>query len=404
MVPLPDFPRLPELGNPPFRMLLLCWLIHEMDERGSAPIAQRDMQLHFNRADRKALQANLTQLEISGWIRVERPGLGGQPNSYLRGPNFGSARTSARRLRSLAEVLFGESGVVGDWVPREAWGTSCLGARDLLVLGVLRNSAGRVSRQELIDCLSPILVRRSVLKSVHSLEHDLELVETTGGYVELASDWEAQFLEWVRHSSGGTAKVRKLAARISREREQFGRRVAAGHLSDAERNELLRHSCVFCEKVHPRNEMTVEHWPPKVLIRRHFHSDSMHFTYPMCGRSNNALGRFLQHQILPEGVNPDASNVHILNDDAALRIFLVSSERTQRQYLDAFREFQVGQIESVRTQAVSEAVCAIKSVVEMWLACLRSGVDHTERFQANRRCRTQRGPNAAPARFRPGSR
>ena len=402
MGPFPTFQRVPDLGNTPFRLLLLCWLIEQMDESGSKTVSERDLQKHFNRADRKALRVNLSTLQEMGWLRVIRPHRDDEPNSYLRGPKFRSARVSGRNLNELARTLFSPRGILTGWVPSEAWSGRCFGARDLLVLGVLRQVGEPVTRKALYQCLSPILTERSVRKSLHALSRESELVTSTEAGVVLHGSWEAKFFEWIATNPQCSGQLDEVTAKVAREREQFKIRRAAGHLSDSERQEMLRHTCVFCGTMRSHHDMTLEHWPPKAFWGDSIGADSMHFAYPMCRADNDRLGKFIEYELSHFSVTPRPEAFKITDESEALRIFHSVSDRTQDQYFSAYRRFSSATSRREKRKARAEALTAIQRVIGMWLACERAGFKPDTRVVLPERRRKLRGQNAPAGKFRPG--
>ena len=400
---LPAFPDVPRSGRGAFRLVLLCWLLARTAEAGRAGVSQRDLQLVFNRTDRGALAGNLKGLERDGWLRVERPHRDDQPDRYFRGPNFRSSPAAGRRMAELSAMLFGPSGVLGGWVPAEAWGRGCVGAEGLLVVGVLRSVGAPVGLSPLEDCLKLFMGPRTVRKYVESLAGTPELLLIDGGVVSLRAGWTEVLGEWVLSSRECSPKLGRVAAEVNREREHFRLRLSAGHLSDAERAETLAHPCVFCGRRLSSNRMTLEHWPPAVFLREFVGQDSMHFMFPMCRRDNEALGKFIQHQVKPFGVHPDPDSIHIFAPADALRVFRGLSGVTQDRYFDAYRRFLASSGDDDRRRAVAAAGDAVSTVLAAWLKCVELGVLHNTRFITPASRRRLRGPNARPSKFRPGA-
>jgi hypothetical protein len=352
---VPALPAVPCVGREPFRALLLCWILSELETTDPLVCAVRDFAARFNRMDLTGFQQNLNELESAGWLKIERIHSRSETNRYSRGPKFRTSRHAGRLWAESADLIFGEGGLLVGWVPPEAWGRSCLGAYDLLVLGVLRKVDCPVSISDLEVSLAGWISPRSSRKRINRLATGPELVEVSADQlVSLRPRWQAELAEWIAVHPSCVDQLVRRTNQTRRERDKHRSKIASGRLTDSEEREMKRQPCVFCGRRFPREQMTLEHWPPRKFMRQHGIPDSAHVVWPMCKGDNDWLGKFIQHK-LPETIEVRRGQVHGVEVHKALGVFLAVAEVQQARYFDAFRRGDA--------DAGAEAV---KRVVQAW--------------------------------------
>ena len=356
MLSIPALPAVPTVGRESFRAVLFCWILSELETSSPLECAVRDFAARFNRMNLTGIQKNLRTLEVSGWLKIKRIHSRSDTNRYSKGPKFRTSRHAGKQWLESATLLFGRGGLLDGWVPPAAWGRSCLGVDELLVLGVLRKVDRPVSISDLEVSLSGWISAQSLRRKINRLTTGPQLVEvSTDGLVGLRPYWLSALNEWITVHPACADQVVRRADLTQKERDTHRAKIAAGRLTDSEEREMKRQPCVFCGKRFPRKQMSLEHWPPQKFMDQHGIPDSIHVVWPMCTRDNNNLGKFIQHQ-LPPTLEVRQGSVHGVGIHEALRIFLAVAEIQQARYFDAYRR-----------RDVEAATKAVERVVQAWL-------------------------------------
>ena len=353
-IPVP--PVVPRVGRESFRAVLLCWILSELETASPLECAVRDFAARFNRMGLTGIQTNLKELEKSGWLTIEHVHSLSETNRYSKGPKFRTSRRAGRLWTESAGLIFGDDGLLDGWVPPEAWGRSCLGARGLLVVGLLRKVDRPVSISEVESSLSGWIPARSCRTEIYSLTTAPELVEvSTDGLVSLRPTWLSALNEWIAVHPACTDQLARRVHKTEMERMAHRAKIASGRLTDSEEWEMKRQPCVFCGRRFPEKDMSLEHWPPRKYMEQFGIPDSIHLVWPMCSKDNDDLGKFIQHR-LPPTLEVNRGSVHGVEIHKTLRVFLAVAEEQQARYFDAYRR-----------KDVEAATRAVERVVQAWL-------------------------------------
>lgn len=353
---IPVLPAVPNVGREPFRALLFCWILTKLETADPLECAVRDFAARFNRMDLPGIQTNLKVLEDSGWLKIEHVHFRSETNKYSKGPKFRTARRTGGLWLESAELIFGHNGLLDGWVPPEAWGRSCLGARSLLVLGLLRRVGRPVSISDVEKSLAGWMSARSCRKEINSLARAPELVKVSvDGMASLQPEWLSALREWIAVHPACTDQLVRRAETTRRERSLHRSKIVSGRLTDSEEREMKRQPCVFCGKRLPLKQMTLEHWPPQKYMKQYGIPDSIHVIWPMCREDNGKLGKFIQHK-MPATLKVRHGEVHGVEIHEALRIFRAVAAIQQVRYFDAFRR-----------NDVDAATKAVERVTRTWL-------------------------------------
>ena len=353
---IPVLPAVPNVGREPFRALLFCWILSELEATDHFECAVRDFAARFNRMDLSGIQRNLRALEASGWLKIVRIHSRSETSRYSKGPKFRTARRTGGLWLEAAELIFGRNGLLDGWVPPEAWGRSCLGARSLLVLGFLRQVGRPVSMPDVEKSLAGWMSARSCRKEINSLTRAPELVTVSvDGMASLHPEWLSALREWIAVHPACADQLVRRAETTRRERSLHRSKIVSGRLTDSEEREMKRQPCVFCGKRLPLKQMTLEHWPPQKYMKKYGIPDSIHVVWPMCREDNGNLGKFIQHR-MPSTLKVRHGEVEGVEIHQALQIFIAVAEIQQVRYFDAYRR---GDVEA--------ATRAVKRVVQAWL-------------------------------------
>ena len=353
---IPVLPAVPRVGRESFRAVLLCWILSELETSSPLECAVRDFAARFNRMDLTGIQTNLKELENSGWLTIEHVHSRSETNRYSKGPKFRTSRRAGQQWMESATLLFGRGGLLDGWVPPAAWGRSCLGADELLVLGVLRKVDRPVSISDVKSSLSGWISARSCRNKIYRLTTAPELVEvSTDGLVSLRPRWLSALNEWIAVHPACTDQLARRVHKTEMERMVHRSKIVSGRLTDSEEREMKRQPCVFCGKRFPKKDMSLEHWPPRKFMEQQGIPDSIHVVWPMCTRHNSDLGKFIQHR-LPPTLEVTRGSVHGVEIHKTLRVFLAVAEEQQARYFDAYRR-----------KDVEAATRAVERVVQAWL-------------------------------------
>jgi len=353
---IPVLPEVPRVGRESFRAVLLCWILSELETSSPLECAVRDFAARFNRMDLTGIQTNLKELEKSGWLTIEHVHSRSETNRYSKGPKFRTSRRAGQQWMESATLLFGRGGLLDGWVPPAAWGRSCLGADELLVLGVLRKVDRPVSISDVKSSLSGWISARSCRNKIYRLTTAPELVEvSTDGLVSLRPTWLSALNEWIAVHPACTDQLARRVHKTEMERMVHRSKIVSGRLTDSEEREMKRQPCVFCGKRFPKKDMSLEHWPPRKYMEQFGIPDSIHLVWPMCSKDNDDLGKFIQHR-LPPTLEVNRGSVHGVEIHKTVRVFLAVAEEQQARYFDAYRR-----------KDVEAATRAVERVVQAWL-------------------------------------
>ena len=353
---IPVLPEVPQVGREPFRALLFCWILTKLETSDHLECAVRDFAARFNRMDLSGIQTNLKALEDSGWLKIDRIHSRSETSRYSKGPKFRTARRTGGLWLESAELIFGRDGLLDGWVPPEAWGRSCLGARSLLVLGFLRRVDRPVSISDIGKSLAGWMPARSCRMEVTSLTRAPELVKVSvDGMVSLHTEWLSALREWIAVHPACTDQLVRRTETTKRERSVHRSKIVSGRLTDSEEREMKRQPCVFCGKQFPLKQMTLEHWPPQKYMKQFGIPDSVHVVWPMCREDNGNLGKSIQHR-MPASLKIRHGEVHGVKIHEALKMFLAVAEIQQVRYFSA-----------IRRNDVDAATKAVERVTRTWL-------------------------------------
>lgn len=353
---IPVLPAVPRVGRESFRAVLLCWILSELETTIPLECSVRDFAERFNRMDLTAFQKNLLELEACGWLKIEHVHSRSETNRYSKGPKFRTSRHAGRLWQESAGLIFGDDGLLDGWVPPAAWGRSCLGADDLLILGVLRKVDRPVHISDLKVSLSGWISARPLRNKINRLARGPQLVEvSTDGLVSLRPHWRSALDEWIAVHPACTDQLARRVHKTAMDRMAHRAKIASGHLTDSEEREMKRQPCVFCGKRFPKKDMSLEHWPPRKFMEQFGIPDSIHLVWPMCSKDNDDLGKFIQHR-LPPTLEVNRGSVHGVEIHKTVRVFLAVAEEQQARYFDAYRR-----------KDVEAATRAVERVVQAWL-------------------------------------
>jgi len=353
---IPVLPAVPRVGRESFRAVLLCWILSELETTSPLECSVRDFAERFNRMDLSGVQSHLEELEACGWLKIERVHSRSKTNRYSKGPKFRTSRHAGRLWQESAGLIFGDDGLLDGWVPPAAWGRSCLGTDDLLILGVLRKVDRPVHMSDLKVSLSGWISARLLRNKINRLTTGPQLVEvSTDGLVSLRPMWLSALKEWIAVHPACDDQLARRVHKTEMERMAHRAKIASGRLTDSEEREMKRQPCVFCGKRFPKKDMSLEHWPPQKYMKQFGIPDSIHLVWPMCRKDNRKLGEFIQYQ-LPPTLEVNRGSVHGVEIHKTLRVFLAVAEEQQARYFDAYRR-----------KDVEAATRAVERVVQAWL-------------------------------------
>ncbi len=227
---------------------------------------------------------DLIALCDGGWL-VSQQIEGSESLAYSPGRTLTTKPVLNAEWQSFASSLFGVGGLVKRFVNSAVWGHGVFGFNQTLVLGTLvyRNQSFR--RVDIINYLDGLVGISSIDKALRTLI-DAQIVSKENGLYIRRKDWRKNLKILLDSHMGGTARKKRIAREVRKDRYGYATLIRLGHLTHTERRQLLKNPCLRCGN--KANE--VEHYPP----RKYGGYDHTHLVWAICKKCNDKTQRFIQ--------------------------------------------------------------------------------------------------------------
>jgi hypothetical protein len=281
---------LPEL-NPPSTMpssaaqrIYLAFILEDYASGSPGPFSQRGGRKLFNRGGGRLVSKDLIALCDGGWL-ISRQFEETEALTYRPGRLLTGNPKLHGEWQSFASSLFGTGGLVKRFVNSAVWGHGVFGFNQTLVLGTLvyRNQSFR--RVDIIKYLDGLVGISSIDTALRTLV-DAQIVSKEKGTYIRSKEWSKNLKILLDSHMGGTARKKRIAREVRKDRYGYATLIRLGHLTHTERRQLLKNPCLRCGN----KAKEVEHYPP----RKYGGYDHTHLVWAICKKCNEKTQRFIQ--------------------------------------------------------------------------------------------------------------
>jgi len=229
--------------------IYLAFILEDYASGSPGPFSQRGGRKLFNRGGGRLVSKDLKALCDSGWL-ISRQFEETEALTYRPGRLLTSKPTLYAEWQSFASSLFGTGGLIKRFVNSAVWGHGVFGFNQTLVLGslVYRNQSFR--RVDIIKYLDGLVGISSIDTALRNLV-DAQIISKEDGLYTRRKDWNHNLKILLDSHLGGTARKKRIAREVRKDRNKYGTLCRLGHLTPQETRKLLRNPCLRCgKKVH----------------------------------------------------------------------------------------------------------------------------------------------------------
>jgi hypothetical protein len=284
VVTLPEVIPPSKMPSSSSQRIYLAFILQDYASGSPGPFSQRGGRKLFNRGGGRLVSEDLKALCDSGWL-ISRQFEETEALTYRPGRLLTSKPTLHSEWQSFASSLFGNGGLVKRFVNSAVWGHGVFGFNQTLVLGTLvyRNQSFR--RVDIIKYLDGLVGVSSIDTALLTLV-DAQIVSKENGLYTRNKDWSKNLKILLDSHMGGTARKKRIAREVRKDRYKYGTLCRLGHLTPQEKRKLLKNPCLRCGN--KANE--VEHYPP----RKYGGYDHTHLVWAICEDCNEKTRFFIQ--------------------------------------------------------------------------------------------------------------
>lgn len=287
LTPLPELGAISALKTP--AKVLLARIAQGSSEGGDVQSSQRYLAMEFNRTQRASTAGWLRSLRGAGLIEISNVSRGLRPHAYSLASRIHDDDTLLNAVLQLADVLYGDNGLLKDWPYPATWGHGALNASGTLVLAVLIPLEEPVSADFVVDYLRPLVKPRTVRTALAKL-HVHAITDVEEDQIYLRSDWEDNLNDFLDSCAAGTERLDRGNAVRRSEWARSQELYRGSGLSNYDLYMLHGLPCVYCKG--PSNEQ--EHFPPRRFLKFHGVESDRHHIWAICRTCNSARSRFVK--------------------------------------------------------------------------------------------------------------
>ena len=331
----PDFvPRLPTIDAidqiPLGAKLLLAKMAYQCLVIGEYSVSHRYLSMEFNRTQRKSVAKWIRKLEESGFIRVVKQSEGRQANTYGMTNGVYADAALQENVRRLACTLFGDKGLLSDWLYPATWGYGCLNLSGTLLLSALIQINAPVAFKDLLAVLAPLVHRDTAKRNLVKLsQSDIIVSEET--FLRLHDNWEDNLMMFIQDNPAGLPRLTAGNQVRQREWSAILAYMTAGQITEIEMIELRKLPCVICAG--PSNEQ--EHFPPQRFFNALSLEPEIVNISPICQGCNPKRSGFIRS--LPISRIVPFTEYFFPADSDLSKIRACGIEHQRRQFEKAFK-------------------------------------------------------------------
>ena len=227
---------------------------------------------------------DLKALCDGGWL-ISRQLEESEALTYSPGRTLTSKPVLHAEWQSLSSSLFGTGGLVRRFVNSAVWGHGVFGFNQTLVLGTLVYTSQSFRRIDIIKYLDGLVGISSIDTALKTLV-GAQIISKENGLYARRKDWKQNLKILLDSQIGGTARKKRIAREVRKDRYEYATLCWLGHLTPIERKKLLKNPCLRCGK----KANQVEHYPP----RKYGGYDHTHLVWAICEDCNEKTRFFIQ--------------------------------------------------------------------------------------------------------------
>ncbi len=284
MVTLPEVIPPSKMPSSSSQRIYLALILQAYTPGSPVPFSQRGGRKLFNRGGGRVVSKDLKALCDGGWL-ISRQLEGSEALTYSPGRTLTCKPVLHAEWQSLSSSLFGISGLVKKFINSAAWGHGVFGFNQTLVLGTLvyRNQSFR--RVDIIKYLNGLVGISSIDTALRTLV-DAKIVSKEDGLYTRRKDWNQNLKILLDSHMGGTARKKRIAREVRKDRYKYGVLRSLGHLTPIEKKQLLKNPCLRCGKKADQ----VEHYPPS----KYGGYNHPHLVWAICKDCNDKTKYFIK--------------------------------------------------------------------------------------------------------------
>ena len=284
MVTLPAVIPPSKMPSSSSQRIYLAFILQAYTPGSPVPFSQRGGRKLFNRGGGRVVSKDLKALCDGGWL-ISRQLEGSEALAYSPGRTLTSKPTLHAEWQSLSSSLFGSGGSVKKFINSAVWGHGVFGFNQTLVLGTLVYRQQSFRRVDIIKYLDGLVGISSIDTALKTLV-GAQIVSKENGIYTRRKDWNHNLKILLDSQMGGTARKKRIAREVRKDRYKYGTLCRLGHLTPQEKRKLLKNPCLRCGKKADQ----VEHYPP----RKYGGYDHTHLVWAICEDCNKKTGYFIK--------------------------------------------------------------------------------------------------------------
>jgi hypothetical protein len=264
--------------------IYLAFILQAYTPGSPVPFSQRGGRKLFNRGGGRVVSKDLKALCDGGWL-ISRQLEESEALTYSPGRTLTSKPVLHAEWQSLSSSLFGTGGLVRRFVNSAVWGHGVFGFNQTLVLGTLVYTSQSFRRIDIIKYLDGLVGISSIDTALKTLV-GAQIISKENGLYARRTDWKQNLKILLDSQIGGTARKKRIAREVRKDRYEYATLCWLGHLTPIERKKLLKNPCLRCGK----KANQVEHYPP----RKYGGYDHTHLVWAICEDCNKKTRLFIQ--------------------------------------------------------------------------------------------------------------
>jgi len=284
VVTLPEVIPPSKMPSSSSQRIYLAFILQAYTPGSPVPLSQRGGRKLFNRGGGRVVSKDLKALCDGGWL-ISRQLEGSEALTYSPGRTLTSKPVLHAEWQSLSSSLFGTGGLVKKFINSAVWGHGLFGFNQTLVLGTLVYRSQSFRRVDIIKYLNGLVGISSIDTALRTLV-DAKIVSKEDGLYTRKIDWKQNLKILLDSHMGGTARKKRIAREVRKDRYKYGTLCRLGHLTPQEKRKLLKNPCLRCGK----KANQVEHYPP----RKYGGHDHTHLVWAICKDCNGKTKYFIK--------------------------------------------------------------------------------------------------------------
>jgi len=264
--------------------IYLAQILYDYSPGSPVVFSQRGGRKRFNRGRGRLVSKDLKALRVAGWLKAQQH-KDSEAFAYQPGPKLTRDSRLWGEWESLAQALFGTSGLVKRFNDSPVWGHGLFGFNQTLVLGALVYRCQAWRRVDIINYLNGLVGTSPIDTALRTLTTAGVVNWENGVYVRNL-DWSTRLHALVKSHPSGLQRKLRVKYQVKAERMVYANLVRDGHLTPLQRKQLLKQPCLRCGG----KATQVEHFPPQKFGGK----DHPHLVWAICKDCNDKTSGFIR--------------------------------------------------------------------------------------------------------------